>query len=278
MALKPVIIYCSPAGTTRHVADVFEDSLKRSGFDVFVLDLGTRQNHDPVLSKIKEADQDLCLFIGSPVYVSHALPPVMNFISNLPELNGASAVPFVTWGGASSGIALYEMGKALKEKGFDLAGAAKVIAVHCMMWRSDNPLGQGRPNSEDDNMIQNLVSQICEKTDLKQGIDLSVLAYQTKAAHAEMEKVSLEKAKGHMPKREIDENLCTQCNICSDVCPADAISFSPYPEFGSQCISCFNCVKQCPEQAIIADLSQLEGRIRQRSEQFKEQPLSCIYI
>jgi len=229
------------------VADIFEESLKSSGTEVFVLDLGKKEDHGPVLSKIKEAGRDLCLFIGSPVYVSHAIPPVMNFISKLPELNGASAVPFVTWGMASSGIALYEMGKALKEKGIALAGAAKVAALHSMMWRSDNPLGKGSPNPEDDDMIRELTAKVLEKISTKKEIALSDLAYQPEPVHAEMEKVTLEMAKAHMPKRKIDEKLCTQCNICSDVCPTDAVSFSPYPEFGSQCISCFNCVRECPE-------------------------------
>ncbi len=33
-------------------------------------------------------------------------------------MDGAIAVPFVTWGQACSGVALWQMGSALKEKGF----------------------------------------------------------------------------------------------------------------------------------------------------------------
>lgn len=52
-------------------------------------------------------------------------------------------VPFVTWGGACSGISLYEMGKELLNKRFTVLGAAKILAVHSLMWQLENPLGKG---------------------------------------------------------------------------------------------------------------------------------------
>lgn len=96
------------------------------------------------------------------------------------------------------------------------------------------------------------------------GIDLSDLAYQKEEIHAEMEKMSLEVAKAHMPIREVDEELCNQCEICAEVCPTAAVAFVPYPAFGETCIYCFNCMRNCPEGAINADLSEIWQRIRDR--------------
>ena len=49
-------------------------------------------------------------------------------------MDGALAVPFVTWGQACSGIALWQMAAALKNKGFKIAGAAKVLAEYSILF------------------------------------------------------------------------------------------------------------------------------------------------
>jgi len=270
------IVYCSPAGSTRHVAEVIRDTLKELDVQVEVLDMAKGGDSASILSKIKAAGEDTCLFIGSPVYVNHAVPPVTAFISELPESANTMAVPFVTWGGACSGVALWEMGKMLSEKGYQVAGAAKVMALHSMMWQFDKPVGEGRPNAEDDQMIRDMVTKVA-KGEAK-GIALSALAYQPEAAREEMEKSSLAMAKSHMPQRTVNEERCTQCNICAEVCPVEAVTFSPYPEFGDHCISCFNCVRECPEDAIEADFSPLDARIRAKAKQFDEQPLSQTFF
>ncbi len=81
-----------------------------------------------------------------------------------------------------------------------------------------------------------------------------------------------------MPKREVDEKLCTRCEVCSDVCPTDSVSFSPFPEFGDNCIFCYNCVRDCPEEAIKADFSLIEERIRDRAKQVSERPFTQIFV
>ena len=48
-----------------------------------------------------------------------------------------------------------------------------------------------------------------------------------------------------------DEDLCTQCEYCIDVCPVAAISIVDDRMFSdpSLCIKCCACVKECPEGA-----------------------------
>ncbi|GBC62472.1 4Fe-4S ferredoxin [Desulfonema ishimotonii] len=277
---KIFIVYCSPAGATRHVAEVIENQAGELGAETVLLDLGTKADSAPVTAQIAAAGENACLFIGSPVYASHAVPPVTDFINGLPEKTGASAVPFVTWGAVTSGIALHDMGKKLGEKGFRLAGAAKVVAPHSMMWRSEDPLGKGHPDADDDRMLREMVAEICKKTGNADFPELSLteLAYQPEAAREQMEKSSLAAAKGHLPKREVDTGLCNECGTCAEVCPVDAITFSPWPEFGDRCICCYNCVRECPETAIKADFSKLEQGIRVKAEKFVEQPLTRIFV
>lgn len=278
---KVFIVYFSPAGSTRHVAGVIEKQFRALGTDVWVLDLGEcRDGATEISQRIKEAKGNCCLFVGSPVYVSHAVPRVMECIAGLTENAGAFAVPFVTWGGACSGISLFEMGKALLNKGITVLGAAKILAVHSLMWQLEHPLGRGHPDSKDDQMVEDLVNHIHQKlhSDIPKGIELSDLAYQTQENHKAMEKVSLEAAKADMPGRNIDTQLCNQCQICAQVCPVDAVALKPYPEFGNGCVFCFSCVRECPEKAITVDFSEIWQRIKDRAAFFSEHPHSQLFL
>lgn len=277
---KAIIVYSSPAGSTRHVARLMDETLRELEFEVLMQDLGSGADHLLILSELKKANNDTLLFVGSPVYVNHAVPPVMAFLSSLPEHTGVPAVPFVTWGGATSGVALHEMGKTLLVKGFRLAGAAKVMALHSMMWRFENPLGEGRPDASDDRLIRELVIETAGRipTAEEKQIPLSDLAYLPGPVFDELEKTTLEMMKAHMPERTVDKERCTRCFICANVCPTGALVLSPYPEIDDRCIFCFNCVRECPEDAIVCDLSMFEERIRGRAAQFNEQPPTEIFL
>jgi len=72
---KAIIVYCSPAGTTRHVANVISDQCHTLGVDVQEMNLAHRPDIEAIMAASASAAEDLCLFIGSPVYVSHAVPP-----------------------------------------------------------------------------------------------------------------------------------------------------------------------------------------------------------
>ena len=277
---KAIIVFMSPAGTTRRVARRVFDAAVEKGGEAELIDLARTKDLDRIYAEIAERREEACLFVGSPVYVSHALPPVMEFIGGLPENTGAAAALFVTWGGATSGVALHEMGEAMIEKGMKLAAAAKITALHSMMWKCEEPLGKGKPDSSDDEMIANMVGDLYAKLESGQDveIDLSRLAYLPEKLFAELTGHNLEKMKPFMPERKIDESLCNQCGVCADVCPTQCVSFQPYPEFGENCVYCYNCVRLCPENAIECDFSPLEQRIRDRSRSIAETPPSHVFI
>ena len=278
---KAFIFYCSPAGTTRHVAEVIEKTVGDHQLPVTICELG-RDEKKPaeILQEIKESQQKICLFIGSPVYSSHALPLIMDLIDKLPPKPQAYAVPFVTWGAATSGIALAEMGEALLKSGYKLAGAARIVAVHSLMWEAENPAGKGHPDSEDDALIKELITGIennLQKSEPPQ-LPQPVLSYQSEAVTAEMKQQSLELARKFLPPRKVNHDLCNQCGICADSCPVAALTLEPYPTYAEHCILCFNCMRCCPENAIEADLSQAHEMVRMRYEKYKEFPLSKIFL
>jgi len=278
---KSFIFYCSPAGTTRHVAEVMGKKLAGYGRQVAVCTLGKEeQKLSAIMREIEATKEPVCLFIGSPVYSSHALPLVIDFIARLPQRRQAYAVPFATWGGATSGLALAEMGEALRAREYGLVGAARVVAVHSLMWETDNPVGAGHPDADDDRMIENLVAAIELNLELPEPLVLSskALFYQPEAAAAEMRKLNLEIARGILPRRLVNEDRCNQCGVCVDQCPVAALSLDPYPVYADHCILCFNCMRCCPEKAIEADLSPIHERVLKRSESYREDPLSAVFL
>jgi len=53
-----------------------------------------------------------------------------------------------------------------------------------------------------------------------------------------------------MPAR-IDEDACTGCGACAEICPADAITVDDTAKVDSElCTECGACVEECPVEAI----------------------------
>ncbi len=270
------IAYCSPAGSTGHVARVMADALETRSIAVHRLDLGQPDDRSGFLERLAGAGPADCLFVGSPVYREVAVPPVTAFLADLPAAAGCMAVPFVTWGGATSGIALWQMGGLLEKAGCRLVGAAKVVAVHSMMWRSDAPVGQGHPDAADDDRVRGLIDTLTAQPPAS--LPLAALDYQP-AAHAAEFKPKIGEPWMIVPKT-IDDDACTLCGTCEAVCPVGAVTLDPGPVFDGTCFDCFNCVRQCPEDAIVSamPLEKIAANIRERVVKYDEQPLTQVFV
>lgn len=275
------IVYCSPGGSTRHAAEIIKDKLVQLGKSAEMFDIGQKSGRGKINKLLIDAKQAFCLWIGSPVYVDHAVPPIEHFINHLPVRTTSYAVPFVTWGAVNSGTALYEMGKALSDKGLGLLGAAKVVAVHSSMWAAIQPLGEGHPDSEDDSLLRSLVEKIIDKLSTQPKpplMSLDELNYQPTEVQQEAKQKSIALAKQLYPPLVPNEDKCTQCAECADKCPADAITLDPYPQVGDDCFLCLRCVRECPEAAIPWDTSAMEERIRGLAALSKESPSTRIFV
>lgn len=267
------IAFCSPAGGTRRAAEAVAQRLQEQGCGVDLIDLtedGWRNRAERVLSN---QAAPACVWVGSPVYAQHPVPPVHEFFSALPEAKGTvAAVPFVTFGAVSSGVALQEMGQWLESKGYRLAGAARIVSEHSSMWRCEHPLGQGRPGAEDLDLLRRLADLVVDRIGRSnwEPVPLDRLDYQPEWIKQEAAAISIDKVKGFHPGYGLIEERCTQCGICEQECPAGAITLDPYPQRGPECFLCNNCARLCPEGAITIDTAPLEQRIREMAEKSPE--------
>ncbi len=279
MAAAFCITYISPNGSTRKVAQAIADQLSAAGATVTVVDLAEPQASRRLVETIA-ADGPSCLFIGSPVYNDMAVPPVMAVIDAIPPSSRGWAVPFVTYGRACSGVALWQMATALRDKGLHVAGAAKVVAVHSLMWRSQHPVGEGRPDDGDLQQVRRL-AEVLERQ-LRAGslrpLDVATLDYQPPELASRL-KDRLGQPWMNIP-RSVDAHACTECGDCAAGCPVGAVSLTPLPEFGDGCFDCFNCIRLCPEDAIkpAIPITSIEEMIRERVRRIDEQPLTQVFV
>lgn len=257
-----IIVFFSPAGTTRRVALHIEHCLAECGITARLVDLGLPAG-GPVQAGGLGLDGPCCLWIGSPVYCDHALPLVAEWIEGLPHSTRGFAVPFVTWGGVSSGLALPELAEALQARGFQTVGAAKVLAEHSSLWAAAEPLGAGRPDAADLAQVRELVAAVV--ANLGQAapapLDLRRLDYLSPSLRTEAASKSLAKAKSMMPAPRAIETRCTQCGECVAACPVGAITLDPYPVMAEHCVRCQQCVRICPEGAFPHDPAATATRI-----------------
>ena len=249
-----IIVFFSPAGTTRRVALHIEHCLAECGITARLVDLGLPAG-GPVQAGGLGLDGPCCLWIGSPVYCDHALPLVAEWIEGLKPSARGWAVPFVTWGGVTSGLALPELADLLQARGFQTVGAAKVLAEHSSLWAAAEPLGAGRPDAADLAQVGDLVTGVV--ANLAQAapvpLDLRLLDYLSPSLRTEAASKSLAKAKSMMPAPRAIETRCTQCGECVAACPVGAITLDPYPVMAEHCVRCQQCVRICPEGAFPHD-------------------------
>ena len=179
------------------------------------------------------AGRDTCLFIGSPVYASHAVPIVMDFIAGLSAGSTCCSVPFVTWGAVTSGLALFEMAQALEQRGYPVMAAAKIVAQHSLLWQSESPLGGGRPDSADDLIIRSMAKKVVSVLDAGAAAYLPAaeLMYQPEPLQKIMAGLVLSEVRKVLPQISFKRDSCTLCGDCVAACPVEAVELGDCPVF-----------------------------------------------
>jgi flavodoxin len=160
---KTVIITFSPHGNTRKIAErihaVFDtEKLNVSLLDLTGNDMDTFQRFDALA--IPPFD---LLIIVSPVYAWKIVLPLEILLSNMPAKPGKYAAVAVTYGGVTSGHALYNAVSLLAEKGFNALGALKVVASHSNVLDERKDPFSSHPNDADLEKADQFTHGIIEK-------------------------------------------------------------------------------------------------------------------
>jgi ferredoxin/flavodoxin len=295
--MRVMIIVFSPTGNTLKVAEMIRTQLLNTDIQVKLLDI-TREKcvfHEKryhTFFKNKASTHDL-LLVGGPVYAHHFHFNVLEILKKLPRPNkvwGKTAIPFVTYGGISSGTALFEAAKALQKTGRRVVLAMKINAFHVISRILTVQHNAGMPGDEAIPVIKELVARIKSRTALKSKNIVSHLNYQSLAGRLKAKFIFREKIwQRHLyPKLKINRSICTGCGNCITHCPVQRLCFDKdhliTEKKETPCIHCTECVSICPAGALdfncnkekwnklFAQAIAGKGILPSR-----EEPKSCVY-
>jgi ferredoxin/flavodoxin len=174
------------------------------------------------------------------------------FIEGLPEQKGKPAFVLNTFG-AISGKTLALLEKAVTSKGFHvLAGHSLRMPENYPPMISRGMGAQTAPSQKRLGRFDAFISSLAgllervargEKIEAKGvGVGFWNNIFRTKPRTS---------ARKDMGEKFVEESLCTECGICRNSCPYEAIVLQPKPLFDmTRCYGCWRCYNRCPAHAI----------------------------
>lgn len=292
--MKACILFFSPSGNTKKASQLISEQLSSRGISSHLVDITKnsayfhgKNKKESLLSLLPEHD---VLFVGGPVYAHHLQYHVLDLIQNLPAPSsqmGKLVIPFITYGGIHSGVALEEATKLLSKGNRTVLMGLKLSAPHHMA----NSFSDAQTSTEIDlqswtsltnEMIASLLKYQKGSLSLKKNTSLRYQSPKDRllARFVFQEKVWQEK---RYPKLSISHKDCTLCGNCIRSCPISHLvnknGSSIEQRQETQCIHCFNCISSCPQHAIIpqGDLEHAKEFMRKNLAKGGETPPHKLY-
>jgi NAD(P)H dehydrogenase (quinone) len=240
------VVYFSQTGQTRKVAEAMATGLRKKKHTVRVL---TILDVDP--EDIKKCD---LLGVGSPCFESQAPSVVKTWLRTWPAIQDKPVFVFATAGGAP-GRVLYELTRELRKKGANVIGGfmSRGMVHHpapCLIGRLPN-----RPNAKD--LAEARAFALAVEKHLKSGNAGTMPESRPDALKPTWGFYQLVGliAKPFLlriiiPKPQLAQSRCNQCQLCAKECPVQSIKLAPYPVLDGRCIRCYHCQNVCPKEAL----------------------------
>lgn len=224
--MKLYDIVFSPTGGTKKVADGLTGALEG---DITTVDLTDSKQDFDAVSLTKE---DVAV-IAVPSYGGR-VPAVAAERLGVVHGNGARAILVCVYGNRAYEDTLVELEDAAKRAGFQVIAAVSAIAEHSIA----RQFASGRPDAQDAAQLSDFAKQIQRKLS---GVDSSEPAIPGNRPYKKSGGV------GMVPKATKE---CTNCGICAEKCPVQAIDReNPKKVDEKTCISCMRCIAVCPQDA-----------------------------
>ena len=287
--MKAVVIVFSPSGHTLTAARMIRKSIEARGGTADIIDL----TKDDTLLFASDKRENLAvkagefdvLFVGAPVYAGHAEHTVLRTIAMLPfpdEKRSKIAVPFISYGGAHSFIALEEMGRALKRKNYVPVLGIKLASFHTLSKSFRTKILEDRPGDAERRVIDGAVSKVVDLCSDPESIrdNSASFAYTKMPMRFILKILSQERIHAKFKTVSIVYEKCRVCKRCIEVCPVNNFVFTDgivSVKNRKNCILCGECFYNCTNGAIVFDYRKLVKKRLCDGEVVLESPLSAVY-
>lgn len=224
--MKLYDIVFSPTGGTQKAADILKEALEGEVVRVDLTD-SKRDCHAVQLT------QDDVAVISVPSYGGRVPAVAAERLTMLRGRN-ARAVLVCVYGNRAYEDTLVELEDAAKQAGFRVIAAVAAVAEHSIV----RQFAAGRPDVEDAKQLADFAKQIQSKLSAGEDTEPAIPGNRPykKPGGASM-----------VPKPTKE---CTQCGVCAEKCPVQAIDReNPKKVEEKTCISCMRCVSVCPHSA-----------------------------
>jgi ferredoxin len=230
------LAYFSPTGTTKTIVHAIARGIGHT--QVELIDI----TKSDVRSRSLRTSEDDLLVVAVPVYIGRVPAIVMDWLDSI-EAHSTPTVCVVVYGNRAYEDALLELEDTLKKRGCVPIASAAYVGEHSFS-SDETPIAGHRPDAVDLGHAEAFGRKVAEK-----------LA----SAPSQAEALDLA-TPGNRPYRgssklwDVDfiavGDVCTQCGMCAEVCPADAVDAGHSDVIDQvKCITCCACIKNCPQSA-----------------------------
>ncbi len=292
--LKVTIIVFSPSGNTFTTAKLFEQSFLKRNAQVQLINFTARKEIADQKSIAKYLNDTVnshdILCVGGPVYAGHLQDNVKNIIKALPLPDrkwGTLVVPFVSYGGVHSSIALKEAGALLKKRKRINISGVKIAASHSLVKKFSFKINENKPGEEEFQTVEALTDRVVETAgkEFHEIKDVSRSFSYNNFGENLIYKMISEKTfhKLMFSEIKIDIVKCIGCGICAKKCPVQIIEMKDKKPVrtingSTECSYCSECYHNCKFDAISFDLSKSEKYLSHMNSKSKfESPQSAVY-
>lgn len=148
--------------------------------------------------------------------------------------DGARCVILCVYGNRAYEDTLAELSDLAQQSGFRVIAAVSAVAEHSIL----HHYAAGRPDQQDQAQLRKFADDIRRKLEAGDMSAPQIPGNRPYKTHG---------GAGLVPQAD---KRCTNCGLCAEQCPAQAISRERIKTADSKkCISCMRCVTQCPHSA-----------------------------